>query len=170
MVDSSFVLSHFSDIRARAIRDYVRFVENQIFVGHREDLYRVRDQRFLGDEDFVERVARGRSDGPFYTYDLPIQELVAHVSSVLDISVEIICGMSRNREGAWGRAVVGYMGKRLCGYLNKSFAQYFHRDPVAVSRGIAKVEEKIRSDKAFEITLQRLEEEVVRGARRKISY
>jgi REP element-mobilizing transposase RayT len=170
LVDSSFVLSQFSGVRARAIRDYVRFVENQIFVGHREDLYRVRGQRFLGGEDFVERVLRGRKDKPSYTYDLSIQELVAHVGSVFDISVETICSMSRNREGAWGRGMVGYVGRRLCGYSNKSFAEYFHRDPVAVSRGIAKVEEKIRLDKRFEITLQRLEEEVVRGAKRKISY
>jgi REP element-mobilizing transposase RayT len=170
LVDSSFVLSQFSGVRARAIRDYVRFVENQIFVGHREDLYRVRGQRFLGGEDFVERVLRGRKDKPSYTYDLSIQELVAHVGSVFDISVETICSMSRNREGAWGRGMVGYVGRRFCGYSNKSFAEYFHRDPVAVSRGIAKVEEKIRLDKRFEITLQRLEEEVVRGAKRKISY
>ncbi len=168
VVDSSFVLPQFSDNKGRAIREYVRFVKNQIPVGHREDLYQVRDQRFLGDEDFVERVVSERKDGNSYSYDLPIQELVSCVGSVFGISVETICSMTRNREGAWGRAMVGYVGKRLCGYSNKSVSEYFHRDPVALSRGIARVEERIRLDKGFEIKLRGLGEEITRGRRRKI--
>ena len=54
--------------------------------------------------------------------------------------------MTRNREGAWGRAILGYVGKKLCGYSNKSCAGYFHRDPVAMSCGIAKVEGRAGSD------------------------
>jgi putative transposase len=168
LVDSSFVLSQFSDVKGRAIRDYVRFVKGQIAVGHREDLYWVRDQRFLGDEGFVDRVVRERKDGPSYVYDISIQELVVHVTLVFGMPVETVCSMTRNREGAWGRAIVGYMGKKLCGYSNKSFAEYFHRDPVAMSRGIAKVERKMRVDKAFETKLRKLEGAITLGQKRKI--
>jgi len=168
LVDGSFVLSQFSDIKWRAIRVYERFVRGQMAVGHREDLYRVRDQRFLGDEGFVDRVVRERKDGPSYVYDILIQELVGRISSVFGMSVETICSMTRNREGAWGRGIVGYVGKRLCGYSNKSFSEYFHRDPVAISRGIAKVEGKIGSDKDFGAKLRRLERVITLGQRRKI--
>ncbi|NWG02093.1 MAG: transposase [Syntrophaceae bacterium] len=168
LADSSFVLSQFSDIKGRAVREYVRFVEGQMPMGHREELYRLRDQRFLGDEGFIDRVVTDRKDGPSYIYDLPIQELVGHVSTVFGISVETIWSMSRNRAGAWGRAIIGYLGRWLCGYSNKYVSDYFNRDPVTVSRGVAKVEERTRWDKEFETKLQRLEEEITRGRRRKI--
>jgi len=168
LVDSSFVLSQFSNVKGRAIRDYVRFVMGQGAVGHREDLYQVRDQRFLGDEGFVDRVVRERNDGPSYVYDISIQKLVVHVSSVFAIPMDTVCSMTRNREGAWGRAIVGYVGKNLCGYSNKSIAEYFHRDPVAMSRGIAKVEGRTGSDKDFEAKLRRLEGVITLGQKRKI--
>jgi hypothetical protein len=34
---------------------------------------------------------------------------------------------------AMGGPIVGYVGKKLCGYSNYSFAECFHRDPVATS-------------------------------------
>jgi chromosomal replication initiation ATPase DnaA len=162
------VLSQFSEVKGRAIRAFVRFVKSQMTVGHREDLYQVRDQRFLGDEAFVDRVVRERKNGLFYVYDISIQELVAHVSSFLGISVEKVCSMTRNREGALGRAIVGYVGKKLCSYSNKSIAEYFYRDPVVVSRGIAKVERRAGSDKDFEARLRRLERVIALGQKRKI--
>jgi len=168
LVDGSFMLSQFSGVKGRAIRDYVRFVKDQMAVGHREDLYQVRNQRFLGDEGFVDRVVRERNGGPSYVYGISIQELVVHVTSVFGMPVETVCSMTRNREGAWGRAIVGYMGKKLCGYSNKSFAEYFHRDPVAMSRGIAKVEGRAGSDKDFETKLRKLEGAITLGQKRKI--
>lgn len=168
LVDGSFVLSQFSDVKGRAIRAFVRFVKGQMAVGHREDLYQVRDQRFLGSEGFVDRVVRERNDGASYVYDISIQELVGRISSVFGMSVGTVCSMTRNREGAWGRAIVGYVGKNLCGYSNKSFAEYFHRDPVAMSRGIAKVEGRVGSDKDFEAKLRRLEGMIMLGQKRKI--
>jgi chromosomal replication initiation ATPase DnaA len=137
-------------------------------LGHREDLYQVRDQRFLGDEGFVDRIIGEREDGPSYIYNISIQELVGRVSTNFGIPVETVCSMSRNREGAWGRGIVGYLGKRLSDYSNKSLAEYFHRDPVAMSRGIAKVEERIRLYKDFEANLRKLEEVVTMGQKRKI--
>jgi REP element-mobilizing transposase RayT len=168
LVDGSFVLSQFSDVKGKAIRAFVRFVKGQVAAGHRDDLYRVRDQRFLGSESFVERVERERNDGPSYVYDISIQELVAHVSSALSMPVETVCSLTRNREGAWGRAIVGYVGKKLCGYSNKSFAEYFHRDPVAISRGIGKVEGRMGADKNFKAKLRRLEEVITLDRKRKI--
>jgi chromosomal replication initiation ATPase DnaA len=76
--------------------------------------------------------------------------------------------MTRNREGAWGRGIVGYVGKKLCGYTSKSLAEYFDRDPVAMSRGIGKVEARAGSDKDFEAKLWRLEEVITLGKNRKI--
>jgi len=168
LVDSRFVLSQFSNIKGRAIREYVRFVKGQMGFGHRDDLYQVSDQRFLGDEGFVDRVVSDRKDKPSYIYDISLQELVVHVSFVFGMPVETVCGMTRNREGAWGRAIVGYMGKKLCGYSIRSVAEYFHRDPVAISRGIGKVEGRMGADKRFQTRLRELEGAVTLKRKRKI--
>ena len=45
----------------KVIRAYVRFVKNQMFVGHRDDRNQVRDQRFLGYEGFVDRVEENKT-------------------------------------------------------------------------------------------------------------
>jgi hypothetical protein len=60
------------------------------------------------------------------------------------------------------------MGRKLCGYSTKSLAEYFHRDPVAMSRGIGKVERRMGVDKAFEAKLRGLEAAITLGRRRKI--
>jgi len=168
LVDGSFVLYQFSNVKGRAIRAYERFVKGQMALGHREDLYQVRDQRFLGEESFVDRVVRERNDGPSYVYDISIQQLVGRVSSALGMSVETVCSMTRNREGAWGRAIVGYVGRKLCGYSNKSFAEYFHRDPVAIGRGVRKIEGRMGVDEAFAARLRELEGTITLCQKRKI--
>ena len=61
-----------------------------------------------------------------------------------------------------------FVGKRLCGYSIKSLAEYFHRDPVAMSRGIEKVEGRIKSDRDLEAKLRKLEEVITLGRKRKI--
>ena len=50
------VLLHWGKGRAQAIAGYRRFVLDGITDGHRDDLYKVIDQRYLGDDGFVERV------------------------------------------------------------------------------------------------------------------
>lgn len=168
LVGGSFVLSQFSKVKGRAIRDYVRFVRGQVAVGHGADLYRVRDQRFLGPDSFVERVGRERSDELSYICDISIQELVVQVSSAFGMPMETVCSMTRNREGAWGRGIVGYFGKKLCDYSVKSLAEYFHRDPVAMSRGMGKVERRMGADKDLKTKLRKLEEAIILDRKRKI--
>jgi putative transposase len=168
LADSNLVLSQFSDNKRRAVRAFVRFVKSQIAMGHREDLYWVRDQRFLGSERFMDRVECQRNDEPSYFYDISIQELVAYVSSAFDMAVETVCSLTRNREGAWGRAVIGYLGRELCGFSVKSLAEYFHRDPVAMSRGISKVLARVRVDKSFDANLRKLKGSITKDKKRKI--
>ncbi|MGA2464621.1 MAG: hypothetical protein ABSH06_09745 [Thermodesulfobacteriota bacterium] len=60
------------------------------------------------------------------------------------------------------------MGKRLCDYSTKNLAEYFHRDPVAMSWGIGNVEASMGADKTFEAKLRKLEGTITLGRKRKI--
>jgi len=50
------VLRQWGQSRAQAVGGYRRFVLDGLTDGHRDDLYQVVDQRYLGDDGFVERI------------------------------------------------------------------------------------------------------------------
>jgi putative transposase len=56
-IDSEAVLSQFSSRAGNARRDYQRFVEDGLKQGHDENYYQTIDQRFLGEESFIEKAA-----------------------------------------------------------------------------------------------------------------
>jgi hypothetical protein len=50
------VLTLFAKRPTQAVSAYQRFVRDGLKVGHRDDLYEVVEQTYLGDEQFVEKV------------------------------------------------------------------------------------------------------------------
>ena len=69
---------------------------------------------------------------------------------------------TRNRPGALGRAVVGYLGKELANLSFKATAEHFNRDPVVISRGIKGLEKRIREDEAFATAIAMLRESLTK--------
>ena len=53
---------------------------------------------------------------------------------------------TRNRKGALGRSVVGYLAKELANHPFKETAEHLNRDPVVISKGIKRIEKEIRED------------------------
>jgi len=167
LVNTGFVLAQFSRNRRSAMRGYERFVRDRIDQGHRKEFYEVKDQRFLGEDDFVEEVRRGLDEASPCVYDISIAEIVCEVSSVLGISLDLICSDSRNRRGALGRAVVGYVGRKLAGHRVKAVAEHFHRDPVGISQGMQKLEGRLRRDSPVQEAVKGIEETLTRNRKRK---
>ena len=95
---------------------------------------------------------------PSFVYDISIQELIDSVSSALNISEDLFNSNTRNRPGALGRVVVGYLGKELANLPFKSTAEHFNRDPVVISKGIKRLEKRIREDEAIATTIRKLRE------------
>ncbi len=168
LVDRDFLWAQFSNKKAIAKKDYERFVMSRIGQGHREDFYELKDQRFLGEEEFVEEVHRSLSEELPFLYHISIEEIVSKVSSVLNIPPESFYSPTRNRQGAWGRAIVAYIGGKLAGHQVKTVAEHFKRDPAVISRGITKVEKKRREEEAFDGRLSRAEEAIKKDKNRKI--
>ncbi len=76
--------------------------------------------------------------------------------------------MSRNRMGASGRSIVGYLGRKLAGHPLRSIADYFRRDSVSLCQGIAKLEKRMMEQDGFKKKLMGLEKNLVEGHKRKI--
>jgi putative transposase len=168
LVERDFLLAQFSQNKKVAMKEYERFVKGRMGQGHREDLYELKDQRFLGEEEFVEDVHRQLSEELPFVYDISLGHIVSEVSSALHLPTDLLYTLTRNRQGALGRAVTGYVGRKLGGYQMKAIAAHFHRDPVATSQGIKRLENKLREEKGFGKTVSDIEQSLIRKSSRKI--
>ena len=167
-VDTDFLLVQFSNQKPTARREYDLFTRSRINQGHRKDLYELRDQRFLGSDEFIENIHRNLKEKYSFIYDLSIQEAISVVSLVLKVPTDLFYSVTRNRQGAWGRAVVGYLVRRFGGYSIREIAEYFERDPVVISQGVRRVEQRLREDAMFSSTMTGLQETMTHGKKPKI--
>ena len=168
LVDKNFLLAQFSEKKKVAIKEYAHFVKGRIGQGHRDDLYRLKEQRFLGEEAFVEDIHQRLNEEPPFLYDISLGEIVSEVSSVLNVSTDLFHSSTRNRQGALGRAVVGYIGRKLGGYQIRAVAEHFNRDPVVISQGIRRLESKLIEGKGFAKTMISIEKSLIQNSSRKI--
>ena len=166
LVDQRPLLAQFSMTPLKARNEFVRFVKSRMGEGRREEYYRAKDQRFLGSEEFVEQVQQRLGVRDVFKYQLSIPEIVAGVASGLGLSKELIYSANKNREGAFGRWVVGYLAKRLTRHSLKSVAEHFKRDPVAISQGVGKLEAKLREDKKLRGKIDEVTEILGKGRKR----
>ena len=168
LVDRDFLFSQFSVKRSVARREYEQFVKSRMGQGHRDDFYKLKDQRFLGPDEFVDDVHHRVKEEPSLVYELPIEEIVSAVEYTLGIAKYIFYSFTRSRQGAWGRAVVAFLGKKWGGYQLKRFAEHFKRDPVVMSKGVRGVEKKLTEDGAFARSVERTEKILIQNKRPKI--
>ena len=161
LVDEHFLLSLFAKEKFHARRAYGQFVESRIREGHKEEFYRVEDQRFLGDEQFVEGVAKFVNERITKKYSIPLDKIVSIVGAHLEIQRESFFTHTRNRRAAWGRSVVGYLGKKLCNHGNGAIAQFFKRDASILTKGMRNVEDRIVSDRFLKKKLEEIERELI---------
>lgn len=168
LVDRDFLFSQFSVKRSVARREYEQFVKSRMGQGHRDDFYKLKDQRFLGPDEFVDDVHHRVKEEPSLVYELPIEEIVSAVKYTLGIAKYIFYSFTRSRQGAWGRAVVAFLGKKWGGYQLKRFAEHFKRDPVVMSKGVRGVEKKLTEDGAFARSVERMEKILIQNKRPKI--
>jgi len=84
-----------------SMRQYERFVKGRMGQGHREDLYDLKDQRFLGQEAFVENVHRQLNEEAPFVYDISLGQIASEVSSALHLPTDLLYSLTRNRQGPW---------------------------------------------------------------------
>ena len=168
IADLDHVLTQFSDKKGAARRKYDLFVRSRLAQGHRDDFYETKDQRFLGDNQYLEDVQRRINQTLVFKYEIALEEIVSQVGSALKIPIDLLYSSSRNRQGAWGRAVCAYLGHGLGGFKIREIADHFNRDPVAISYGLRNVEQRFREDKKLEAKMTALENNLIENKRRRI--
>ncbi len=155
--------------RKQAVSSYKEFINLELKGGHQEDLYEVKEQRYLGEDGFVERIekriAKGkRIDHPVHV-DMDV--LVEEISRRFRVPVGRIMDRTRNREGALCRSVAAYVAMEAGGVPQSETARYFKRDPVSISAGLKKIVERLENDAELAVRVGRILKSVRRVQRRK---
>jgi putative transposase len=166
LIEEDFVLSQFGKDRSVALRNYQKFILDSLNLGHQEKFYEVKDQRFLGQDEFIERVESKNQEWPLL-YDIPMKDIAEAVGEEMGISLERIYSLTRDRQGAQGRGLAAYLGRKLSGHAVIDMARYFKRNPIVISQAVAKAERWISGDKKFGKRIERVEKELVRRRKRK---
>lgn len=64
--------------------------------------------------------------------------------------------------------ITGYVGRKLGGYQIKATAAHFHRDPVVISQGIKRLENRFKEEERLVKTVRDIEQSLIRKSSRKI--
>ncbi len=163
------VLPLFEKRPARAITAYRRFIADGIQLGHRDDLYEVVEQTYLGDEQFVESV-EGQISPSEFKRDVVIdwEEVKEAVCSYFQISPLLVLHRGRARKNAKAKRIMAWIAREVGGFTNQETARLLRQDAAALSRGIGKLAEELSANRVLRRDLEKLCENLREGKRAKM--
>jgi REP element-mobilizing transposase RayT len=167
LVEEDFVLGQFGKRKSLARRRYRRFVLEALNSGHQEKYYEVKDQRFLGEDSFIDGIGVERGDKEIAVYDIPIEVIVEEVSRATGVSRDRLYSVTRSREGAYGRSMVAYLARVLSGYRVAEVARHFQRSPMRISQAIIQFEDNLREDERLRKRIENLKEDLIKKGKKK---
>jgi putative transposase len=145
-VQSEWVLKHFGPNLVQARRKYAAFVLDGIGLGHRDDFYDVKEQRFLGDAPFVEKINRRLDLKLTGTVKVDLSAIEAAVLRRYKYPVELLYSPSKDRRGSFARGVIAYVGQALGAIKLNEVARRYGRDQVTLSLGIKRLRERLAKE------------------------
>jgi REP element-mobilizing transposase RayT len=137
-------------------KGYRRFVREGLEEGHREEYYRVEDQRFLGAEGFGEALKREAEEEEILLPKRPLAAAFRNLADRVGIEPEVLGGADRGWEVSRARALAGYVLIRRLGYKLKDVARCLGRDMATVSSLISRFAERLAKDEKLRKQTDRL--------------
>jgi REP element-mobilizing transposase RayT len=169
-VSVSAVLEPFGKRRGEAIRQYRQFITEGLGDGHREEYYKVIDQRFLGDEEFVEEV-RGKLEEPEMRYpvDIELRDIAKLVCDGFGIRTERVYLREKSREVSQLRWIIGKLACEEGGYRLVEVAGFFGREAGVMSRRLRLLQERLAQGKDLQNRVAGLRLAIQSGRKKRIS-
>ena len=137
VVETSLVLAQFAQRVGQARAAYLQYMEEGLGRGHEARYYETVDQRLLGDERFIEEVARrtgGKREIARESSRVPFAVLVRAVAEEQGVDPRVLFRAGRQRTWVPARAMVVYLGREWSGMKTKGLARQLQRDPSVISR------------------------------------
>ncbi len=156
--------------RSQAVRAYGRFVQDGLVEGHREDLYDVVEQLYLGDEAFVEQVERRVTEHePPRVVEIGWAEVRESVCKQFGIAPAAVIHRGRGRENARLKRVMAWVGREVGGFSNQEMAKELGQDPAVLSRGLGKLADELARERDLRTGVEQLCNLLRKGKRPKRS-
>ncbi len=143
---TEWVLGQLAKRLPTARKRYVRFVNDGIGEGWREDFHRgTEDARVLGDDRFMERVSGVAGKRPANL--LQLDSIMEVVCGSYDVSKVDLSTPGRRRDLAEARALVAYLAITFGKVSLTEVATRFERDVATLSTGVRRLTLRSRSDR-----------------------
>ena len=135
-VQTTMVLGQLGKGIGAARRTYLQYMEEGLGTGHEEKYYQTADQRFLGDEHFIEEIASRAKDkevrpgGPRVSFE----RLQAAIAKECGIDREALIGSGRRGEWVRGRRQLVYLARQWAKMTTRELGERLKRDASMISR------------------------------------
>ncbi len=147
------ILNQFANRPEIAVRRYTQFIREGLSWGHREDLYTVLDQRFLGTEQFAASFMRGAGTGEAgeraRTPRLSLAQCLDLVSSRLGLEPGTIQSNARLHALVRARRLFSFLACRHAGHPVSAVARFLGVDPSGVTNALHWCERNLSASPDF---------------------
>lgn len=155
-VECDWILKQFSPQSNQARKLFEQFVLGGVGAGHREEFYAVKEQRYLGDDEFLDRVDRKINKEPSRPRRIVLAKIEAAVCHQFELPVNLLLSPSKERRGSFGRALVACVAQELGATALNQVAKRYDRDQVTLSLGLKALRQKIGQDPGLRKNLENL--------------
>jgi putative transposase len=125
---------------------YRRFLQEGLKEGHRQEYYEVVDQRFLGDEDFAQKLKLKGDEEEMPKPKKQLSYAFRSAARALEVEPGVLSGADRGWQTSRQRALVAYVLIRRLGYKLKDVAKYLGRDIATVSSLVSRYSDRMAGD------------------------
>ncbi len=167
IVSAEDVLGLFGKRHKMAINALQKYVNDGLAGGHNESYYKVKDQRVLGEDEFVKDAVRtgDAKAGDFEFYNISIDEMVEIVAGRMDMETKQIRSFTCERAGTLARGIVAYFCKAMADKTQSEVSRYFGRSDAAFSKMIKKLEQNRAKDESLDKMMHRIEADIKQNYR-----
>ena len=137
-------------------KGYRRFVLDGLGEGHKEEYYEVEDQRFLGRQEFVEKVRGEIEKDRGRVRRASLREVVEELAKRLKISPEALRGPERSWRVSRARGLVAYVLTRRMGFAVKEVAVHLGRDQTSISTLLSRFSQRMETERGVKEECERI--------------
>jgi putative transposase len=153
--------------RRAATKAYERFIGDGMEQGHRQEYYEVKEQQYLGGDEFVEAVEQAlEQEEEARPVKITMPEVLQEVILGSGKDIGAILGKGRGRIGSRLRAQAAYVAREVGGIRLTEAAKYLGRDLSTVSLAVKRLEEEIRNDPKLRKRMEEISTRLRRGRTR----
>ena len=134
MIDVDQVLRMFSEDKSQARRLYRNFMCDGINI-KKEDIYRTVDQRILGDEKFVEKIADKTEEikEKKKKHEYSFEQITKAIEALFGITIGQMRGKGKGEDISRGRKLMSLIATEH-GYKGRDVARHLRKDPAVITR------------------------------------